>query len=181
MAQGLFIIDFDLTITQEHVHNLLFQAIYRGFIGEDDLEAQWEHVKNVPATGSEKQWKALFEKLIHDGHFVAIASFSAHKPIIERYLREKIGLDKDVYQKIFVESWLPENPYKADKSEHILNVIKHFNFQGKPANIVLIDDSGVNLAAARKQAMQVVEVRPGDSLGKHLVSISTLSDEIAKL
>lgn len=180
MSKALFIIDFDLTISQEHVHNLLAGAIVAGLIKANDTEAQWQFIKNVAINGTKERWKTFFETLLKDGHDVAIASFCDFKPIVERYLREKIGLDEATLKKIYIESWLPQNANSADKTKHIENVIHHFNFQGKPELIVLVDDSKINCRAARAQNHTVVEVLIRDQEAKHIETAMTLSKQLAE-
>lgn len=180
MAKALFIFDFDLTISQEHVHNLLASAIASGYINATDKDALWNYVKHVKPTGSKERWRNLFKTLLNEGHRVAIASFSGYKDILIRYLREIIGLDDVMLNSIFIESWLPDNPNRADKSKHIENVIKHFNFTANPEWVVLIDDSKINCYSARTKNYTVIEVKPGDLAGVHIDAAIALSQQLAK-
>lgn len=178
MMKALFIIDFDFTIAQEHVHNLLSSAIASGLLKANDSDAQWNYVKSIPPTGTKEAWRNLFAKLEREGCDVAIASFCDYKTVVERYLREKIGLPEAIMKKIYIESWLPANPNSADKTKHIENVIKHFNYTGTPDSIVLIDDSKINLNAARAKHYRVVEVTPGDKAGQHIAIAMELLEQM---
>lgn len=177
--QALFIIDFDLTISSQHIHNLLITAIARGEIDEADMDAAWQYVKNIPPTGSAERWRNMLMQLIDAHYLVAIASFGSFPEIIYRYLKDKINLPEKYLQKIFIESWLPENPTLANKNEHIRNVIDHFHYQGDPTHVILVDDSEYNCLAARNFNWQVIAVKSGDVGGEHINAINTLAKKIA--
>lgn len=168
MNQALFIFDFDLTISQVHVHNKLATAIYTGKISPDNLESQWQLIKDIPPTGSTLQWNLLFSTLINQGHLVAIASFGAYPVMIQWYLEKKLEIKPADIEQIFINSWLPDYPADADKNKHIEEVIAHFAFHGKPNQIILIDDSETNCRAARQMGYQVIEALPGDRNARHL-------------
>ena len=169
----LFAIDFDLTLTTVHIHNMLSQAILVGIVQKNDIEAQWQYVKHVLPTGTAVDWLRVITQLQNDGHYVAIASFGEFPLIIDRYLKEIIGVND-----VFVESWLPEHLDQADKGQHIRNIMHHYQLDHlPPEKIVLVDDAEPNLRAAKAAGNRIVPVLPGDKLGKHLEAMAALSKQ----
>lgn len=158
----LIIIDFDLTLTTQHTHNLIHHAIRSQQIAADDHEAAWQLLKAIPPTGSIQKWQQIFAAIKEKQHLVAIASFSEFPTLIQRYLREIIGVSD-----IMVESWLPQSIINANKNQHIEYIMQRYNFSGPAENIILIDDDTNNRAAAKKLGYKTISVTPGDLSGKH--------------
>lgn len=142
---ALFCFDFDETISSKHVHN----SIMRAHLSRGTDDQQWEVIKNIKPRGSASEWKALFEKLITDGHQVAILSYSQFPRIIDRYLKEIIGLEKEILDQIFVNSWLPDDQ-NSGKNKHIRQAIDYFHRDTTDKNIVLVEDSIENLKMAKQ-------------------------------
>lgn len=176
---AVFIIDFDRTIVNGHTHNTIAR-FHKTLIGPnpaweiDEQHAQWELVKNIPPiTALDLDWKTVLKALLHQGHQVAIASFSSYPHIITRYLQEVIGLSEADIGKIYIEAWLPEQPSIANKNKHIHRILQHFKFKGAREDIVIVDDSKINTDAAIAEHFTVIPAHDavGNPLtnGKHLV------------
>lgn len=179
MMQALFIFDFDLTITSQHIHNLVVVGHRSGQINLADEQSIWEYVKTTPPSMHEQKWKTLLETLIDAGHYVGIATFNEFKFLVERYLKEAVGLSTEYLEKIYIEAWLPENPMLADKNRHIAAILSHFKFPVEPERIILIDDSDYNCLAARKYAKNTITATKGQLHAKELEEIYALSTKFA--
>lgn len=161
---ALFVIDFDRTIVKGHTHNVISGAIVARTIHKTDQEAQWALVSGFDAIGGADRWRMIFRSLLEKGHDVSIASFNSYPYIIPRFLREVIGLSDDEISRIHVNSWLPADPSKANKNDHIEQIIGHF-YRGlgeRPARdqVVLIDDSDNNILAAEIAEFRTVHAKP---------------------
>jgi hypothetical protein len=144
LVGALFTFDFDKTISGEHMHNAMCDA---GVDSRSD-EDQWNLcAKNIEPRGSAAEWKTLFEKLIADGHQVAILSFNDFPRMVQRYLREKIGLSEETLGKMFLNCWLPDDE-NIGKNQHIDQAVAHFQRDKADRNIILVEDSTDNLRIA---------------------------------
>jgi hypothetical protein len=163
----VFIIDFDLTITSQHTHNLLSE--------EEDVEKHWEIIKNVLPIGSVQEWFNIFTTLLNNGHKVGVVSFNAYPQYISRYLKEVIGLSPEVFQYICVFSWTPKNPGTANKNEHIAATLTHLEYnQSIDGDVVVVDDHLRNINAAMTLGYRTVLAT---KTGAHLNTILELSTE----
>lgn len=156
----LFCIDFDETISQSHIHNLLAGR------GLPDDDAGWQEAQKVQPTTSAsaqgKTWKGEIERLTQAGHSVAIVSYSNYPNIVRRYLKEKVGLDDDTMSKIKIESGFPQGDMGiVGKSEHIERACRDFSIEFAKHQIVLIDDSGTNIRLAREAGHVGVQAQKG--------------------
>lgn len=158
---GLFIFDFDLTITSQHIHNLIMQGHQQGLIDLGDQESIWSYVKEIPASMDNDAWRELLEDLIDAGHFVGIATFNEFQFIVKRYLGEALKISDHYLQKIHIEAWLPQNPMLANKNKHINEIIRHFDFIGEKDHIIFVDDSDHNCLAAKEVATHCIIVPHG--------------------
>ena len=163
---ALFVFDFDLTITSQHLHNLITQNLHQ--VGKDS-NRQWELVKNIPPIGDPARWQKIFNKILQQGNLIAIASFNAYPHIIERYLIETVGIKANtVKELLLIKAELPEDPEKTHKNAYIDDLIISYNFNGyrlTPKDVIFIDDSTFNLRAAQTVGCLVI---PADAKGTHL-------------
>lgn len=133
------IFDFDFTISREHIHYFLNNAMINGqfsfsrrlkFYEREnwspaELEEMWQWIVKQNkqfSTGDAIDWRAIFVTLIDHHIEVAIASFSSFGPILQRFLAETIQLPPDYLKKIHIESWLP-NPKGDNKNNHIDRIL----------------------------------------------------------
>lgn len=164
---AVFIIDFDLTITSEHTHNLLSE--------EEDVEQHWEIMKNVLPIGSVQEWFNIFNTLLSNGHKVGVVSFNAYPQYISRYLKEVIGLSPDVFQHICVLSWTPNNPSTANKNQHIGMALTQLEYnQSVDGDVVVVDDQLRNINGAMELGYRTVLAT---KTGAHLNTLQDLSTE----
>ncbi len=148
IKRGLIAFDFDETITNQHVYEMLTLC----GLHDTNTETQWKAIQNIKPRGLAHEWKTAFEELFYAGHDIAIVSYNPHVELIRRFLKEKIGLDEQILKNIHIESWLPEE--KAQKSHgknfHLCAAAKHFNRDPQDRNIILIEDSRTNLQKAEE-------------------------------
>jgi len=177
-------IDFDNTVVNGHTHNTITQKISMEKATaqpnnqldvksanipsetESDKLKQWNLVKDFkPRVGAE-DWKNLINKLIKEGHTVAMVSFNAFDHIIETYLERVIGLDPETMKKIIFNSWLPEEPEDSNKNKHIDEVVmfaKDLNIEFND-QVMLIDDTRRNTMGAKEDCnCAVVWANPADN------------------
>lgn len=172
---ALIIIDFDLTISSKHIHNLLANSKM------STSDTQWGVIQDVePIQFSDENmiitWQALFQEMHAAGHRIAIASFSSYGDMIKKYLKEKLQLSEQLLSTILIEAWFPENAQTGNKNKHIAKIIEnikqtyHEDYSIN-AEIVLIDDSENNLINAKKMGYSVVSA---ESNGIHLRTVKEL-------
>lgn len=141
----LFAFDFDLTITSQQTHNI----IYKNRLDRADKDEQWKVVQPIEPRGEAQQWRILFQDLIDNGHQITIISYNNFPDIVGRYLRDKIGLSEDVLNKIYINCWMPDD-MEFGKNIHIQQSLKHFGSKLSNSKVVLVEDSKYNLQMANK-------------------------------
>lgn len=180
-SAAVFLIDFDGTIASGHVHNTLVAAHDAGSVTKE-LESQWQYLKQLMEQegqhhplGSAQEWKNIFETLLKDGHKVAVISFSLFPLVIHRYLSEVIGLSEEQSAQVYIYTRLPSNPKTANKNHHIQHALRHFEFHGDMANVVVVDDSSRNIHGANDLGCTTIMANTGHS---HLAEILALSEKL---
>jgi len=181
-TSAIFLIDFDGTIADGQTHNAIALAINQKHI-TDEKESHWQFLRNAICggrhhpIGSAEEWCKVFTTLLNDGHKVGIVSFSSFPHMIEKYIREVVGLPEDIARQVYVYAHLPFNPGHANKNHHIETAKNHFRYTGDMKRVVLIDDSFRNIVGANTLGCTTVMV---DERNSHLNKILELSAAFKK-
>lgn len=135
------IFDFDLTISQQHLHNkcaYLLRQLPSGLIkhqtklqhdkiqkwDETEISLMWEklqHDELLIANGKASDWRRIFITLLDQHYQIFIASFSSFGSIIKLFLQHIIQLPDEYMRRIHIESWLPIN--QDNKNLHIDRIV----------------------------------------------------------
>ncbi len=204
----LVCIDFDLTMTKIHIHNMMVNKklppkyknnpilINGKKIKTEDPndKAQYELKKLKTLLDDDflrnsKNQKFFFNQLIKSEIKIAIVSHTAYPEVIDIALDE-LGLDKE---KILVISGIN----KKNKNEHIKKALEYYKIDDiEKQNVLLIDDDINNLKAAKAlgysaqtlpfhlfpflKLSYAIPTKPQDSLDNILenLEISNINDEI---
>lgn len=151
-------LDFDETLLNGHGHNTLFD------MGIKPGEATLDHTKALIKMYGLKNAKAIcaaIHEALNTGNHVAILSFTSYPEIIAPTLLE-MGLTEDDVSKIFIKGGFPSGGprSRSGKNEHIQAAKDHFGISNN-GNIILVDDSSSNIAAASQAGYKTIFVPPG--------------------
>jgi len=185
---ALFAFDFDETITSRHVYFAIVAAKLKSTRGVDLTDQQYAIASTIEPRGSAAQWRELFEKLIADGHKIAIVTYNPFELVVQRYLKEKLGLSDDVLEKISFNC-IHHNAKYLGKDRQIAAAKAHFEIDDN-RNIILVEDDITNLLRARIQGMSIVlaPTNPEDAdlrsnlktylTAPHIAQVAKLSDTL---
>lgn len=162
-TSGLLLIDFDLTISSKHIHNLLAST---DLTDESD---QWDYIKDIPPRGGTSKWRNIIKTALENGYKVGIVSFTQYPHIVSRYVKEIIFKpeEQNLANQIDVNGWLPgapenmnrskqRDPQTADKNVHIKESIQKLEFNGPNSRIILVDDDKKNIKAAHEAGYNTI-------------------------
>jgi FMN phosphatase YigB (HAD superfamily) len=182
--KSLVCFDFDQTIVNGHFHaalsNLGFTQIAskNGVIADGkpinestklnydyDNKGVADAAKSLLESGdgfkNKEKLKETFDTFFEQGHNIAITSFTKYPDVIKPTLKE-LGLTDDQLSKVHVVGGFPSDGANSinGKKEHIDAAMEKFGVKDY-SKVMLIDDSGRNIAAAEKIGIQTIQV-PGE-------------------
>lgn len=169
---AVFLIDFDLTITSQHTHNLLEEAMEDPSIANDE-EKQWEIFKAVLPVRSAEAWLNVFTDLQSHGHKIAFLSFSSYPALISRYIKEVIKFTNP----FALISWTPKNPSTANKNQHVKQALTLLEYRPTDGDVVFIDDTERNIYDLDR-ILDCITVLANTATGSHIDKILDLSEEL---
>jgi hypothetical protein len=156
----LLLIDFDLTITSEHIHNKISKSNIK------NPDKQWDRVKGILPRGSAKDWSFIIKTAIENDYGVGIVSFNGYEHIVKRYLKEIIfgGKDLHLLQHIYIKCSFPSDydPSTSNKNNYIQEAKIFFDFKGNNKDIIFVDDGLKNIEAAKKEGYQTIFANNSD-------------------
>lgn len=164
--------DFDLSLTTKHLHNECCTIIdlcnetgtaaEKQQLKDNQTDYLWHRLLPLESSGSAEGWRQLFSNL--GKYNIAIVTKSQFPEVIEKFLKDIIKLDKDVIEKIYIESG---NTEAKNKIGHINRVLAHF---GQDPNVVrpflgviLLDDTEEGFKEIEAEGGITIRLLPGDS------------------
>lgn len=190
---ALVCIDFNLTISKENMHNIVASSKWGSYspydastLTQEDKrkheDEQWEIAKNILPAGNPKEWKESIERLIDEGHHVAITDYTMYPHLIKRYLLEVIGVDPKKMAQIIIAGSFPRHTngqymtpeewttQGIGKSQHIELALGLFKLPAKTTQVILIDDDVSNINAAKKAGYIPVQAIQGADENSKLIA-----------
>ena len=158
----LFCFDFDKTLVKGHLHNAMVQYANSG--GEKFRAKVAELIKD-PDVGlrNPKEIVKLMRKIWANGHHIAIVSFTQFSQMVQLALQE-LGLSNEEMKLVDRQCFPPEKEYQVwfpGKNFHLLKSMKEFDISD-PTQVLLIDDSEINIKAAKQAFYATVQVVEDD-------------------
>lgn len=150
----LFIFDFDLTIVNEHWHNILkgdFNANY-GYLDPNDKLIDFllnEMKENVKGIKNEADLRNLMRTILNQGHHLAVLSKSKYPGVVRQVL-SRLGLTEEEVNRVYTDPDLFSHPTEdknVGRNPEIIETMLSFGIYD-PKRVTLIDDDENNLKRA---------------------------------
>jgi len=185
-SKTLICFDFDKTLVNGHFHSALqnqglapADASGKGLmvVGQDtpknpeynsnDVVKAAKDLLDNPETGikNPEQLKQTFDKMLAQGHAIAITSFTQYPDVVKPAL-QVIGLSDEQISKIHIIGGFPSHG-KPDnspdgKKEHIDKAMELAGVEkGNYKYVMLVDDSANNINKAREMGITTIEAPKG--------------------
>lgn len=183
-AAYLFCIDWDNTFFHGHSHNMLAAMKLPPYqnVSEDTI------IKFYETYGIRGNNIALVSKMIANGHYVAITSYTKYSSIIKPILQLAGLTDKEI-SKIHVVGGFPKDDqldqpeYDSDlgKQLHIAKAKELFQCQNLPnSRVILIDDTFKNCDIAVRSGYKAYYVEAPNSGDSKAISDFKLNDALTR-
>jgi len=176
MSQLYFFLDFDLTIANDRISDII-ASTQAGTLDKHELElmqavngtpeelkkleqrfekethARWDLLDECFPRGPEDEWKNMILGMIEEGHRVAIISFCSYPLIMRRFLIERVNLPLEIVNQIHITFGIPSAGAKPEgKVNYILETKKALEEKYEETisleQIRYVDDSKLNCEAA---------------------------------